>query len=268
MGKKLQYILSEIKQFLTNRRFIYNILGILLFLTIVIWGILTWLKVYTNHGQEIALPNYIGQHITEATAKAKDASFEIIVNDSVHIVGKDGGIIQTQNPAGGALVKEKRKIYVMVTKHVADIVDLSTILLYGQPFEMKKAALERKGIKTKIRSYKYDQADNVILEMWQGDDLLVSNKKSTKGIKVKKGSTVEFVISRSDGGSVVLPNFINRTFGGAAFMAPSLNIVIANPGDLSEDELNDAIIVSQSPIADGDATLVAGSTVRVTIKQP
>ena len=66
------------------------------------------------------LPDYENTLIDDANKDANKRSFEIIVNDSVHIVGRRGGMIINQNPVKGSLVKENRKIYVTITKFNPD----------------------------------------------------------------------------------------------------------------------------------------------------
>ena len=61
------------------------------------------------------------------------------MNDSVHIVGRQGGMIINQNPKSGSLVKENRKIYVTVTKYNPDKLTLKDLpVLYGADFEQKR----------------------------------------------------------------------------------------------------------------------------------
>ncbi len=266
MGDKVRYILTEIFLFLTNKQFLLNLLGMVAFVAFVIWGVLTWLKIYTHHGQQLQLPNYIGMHIDKAMQDAQDKTFEIVVNDSVHIVGKPGGTIFNQNPIGGSLVKENRKIYVTTTKYNADIVDLTGMVLYGQSYELKKAALERKGLITKIRDYRYEAlTHNSILEMWQGNKLLISRNKDTKGLKLEKGSTVELILSTPNSQTVV-PNLIDKTVSAARFMTPNLHLDIRYAGDLGIHDEDEAIIISQSPTA--NTSLSNGSTIQVVVKAP
>lgn len=224
---------------------------------------------YTHHGQQLEMPDYIGTDITSATQDAEDRTFQIIVNDSVHIVGKEGGLIQYQNPPGNSLVKEGRKIYVTTTRYKADKIPLDGMTLYGQSFEMKKAALERKGLKTKIRDYRYDAlTNNAILEMWQGDKLLVSRSKDTDGLTLEKGSVVEFILSSPEGGSTTIMDCLGKTVSTARFMHPNLRLEIENQGEFDTNNLEKAIITSQSPEADGLSSLPHGSSIRVVVKAP
>jgi len=64
-----------------------------LVLALVIIGTLFWLKSYTNHGQKIELPDYIGINFATAKEDAEDKTFKLVVKDSIHKVGVKGGEI-------------------------------------------------------------------------------------------------------------------------------------------------------------------------------
>jgi len=91
----------------------------------VIIGILQWLKWYTHHGEELILPDYIDKPLVQAENDAADRNFEIVVTDSIFLVGRPGGIIYDQNPKPGSKVKRKRKIYTIVTKSGADMIKVA-----------------------------------------------------------------------------------------------------------------------------------------------
>jgi len=115
---------------------------IVLFLFFCVFLVGMWLKAYTNHGQSLELSNYVGQQIEDASSEARDRHFEVVVLDSVFIVGKSGGEILRQNPMAGAKVKEDRKIYVTITKTTADQIPLRRLpVLYGKDFERKRREL-------------------------------------------------------------------------------------------------------------------------------
>ena len=156
---------------------------------------------YTNHGQKLELPNYIGEPIDSSKDDAKSRSFEIIVNDSVHIVGKSGGLVQIQNPPGGSLVKENRKIYVTITKYKADKVSLEDMRFYGEDFNQITAQLKTRNIYTNIKSKQFDGINqNSVLEVWYNGKLVIDRRKGAKGLVIDKGDTLDFVISSSQGG--------------------------------------------------------------------
>lgn len=231
---------------------------------VLIFGVFTWLRFYTHHGQKLELPDYLGENIEVATKDATDRSFEIIVNDSVHIVGKKGGLVQNQNPRGGALVKEDRKIYVTITKNQADLVDLSTMRFFGEEFDQVRADLKAKSVFTKIIDYKHDRlAENSVMEVWHNGDLVINRSKDPESFIVEKGSTLEFVVSTSEGGTYILEDLSRETLGNAKFKLSPYDAVIEV---INGDDTNSAaIIISQTP---PPGTRVSyGSTIKVTVEK-
>ena len=237
---------------MTNKHFIFNLLGILAFFLIISFGVMQWLKFYTHHGQKLEIPSYGDQHIDAANLDAMKQSFQIVVNDSVHIVGKPGGLIQNQNPPPGSKVKEGRKIYVTVTKYRADQVDISGIKLYGEDYELKKTELNRKGIATSIKSWVYHGVyeEGSISEVWQGNKQLIglNIEPDANALIVNKGSRLDFVLNRSSGGFVETPDIIGMTLSQASFLLSAHNLSIGsirNEGGQIVTDHDDAIITEQ-----------------------
>lgn len=271
MKDSMILLLKKIYRFLTNKQFIYNLLGIMAFIAVILLGVMWWLKIYTHHGQRLEMPEYVGMAYADAKAYAKKRTFEVIVNDSVHIVGKPGGIIQNQNPKVGSFVKEGRKIYVTTTKYRPDVVDLADLLpIYGQPHEMVKAALERKGISTKIRGYQYDLTSNQVLEVWNGNERIIDSSVPPDNIPVEKGAQLEFILSNSEGGEQVVPDLLGLTVRQARFVLSRNKLEV---GTITSDDgspleaVESAIIVRQIPPGDGLSTLGLGQTVDVVVQQ-
>lgn len=266
---KLRKITNEIIRFLTNRKFILNLIAMIAFVALVLVGVFSWLRYYTHHGQKKELPTYIGQDITKSMKDAKARSFEIIVNDSVHIVGKAGGIVQNQNPAGGSLVKEKRKIYVTTTKFTADKVDLSELNFYGENYAQVEAQLKRKSIYSTIKKKEWDgMTQNSVLEVWYNGKKVIDQDKASKGLVVNKGDTLEFVVSSDKGGVSMVPNVTNQSVGTARWVLDKngFDLKIIYQNDLGIDDEQSAVIVEQDP-PEG-TSLPRGSSVTVTVKAP
>jgi len=266
---KLHYFFNEIFSFLTNKQFILNLIGIALFIVVVLFGVFSWLRYYTHHGQKLELPNYVDQPAIASIEDAAARTFEIIVNDSVFIVGKPGGIIRNQNPPGGALVKEKRKVYVTITKYTPDKVSLGDMRFFGEEYGQIQSQLSSKSIFSKIRDYKFDPlTQNAILEVWHNGHLVIDRRLNPENLEIDKGDTLEFVVSSSEGGSSEVPNLVNQSVEAAKFSlsARGLKLEIRYANDLGIDDDNRAVIVSQDPIV--GTTLPRGSAVVVTVKAP
>lgn len=226
-----------------------------------------WLKSYTNHGQKLELPNYIGQKIAEASDDASEKTFEIVVNDSIHKVGQPGGLILNQNPKGGSIVKEDRKIYVMVTKHKADLVlsDHLTASVYGQDFHMVKSRLENQEFKTEIKATKYDPGSpNHILEVWY-DGKNITDKK---GIEIKKGGKLSFVLSKNNEGELDVPNLVCQTLEEATLLLDFSKLSVGSviPIDEIADQ-SSAFIYKQEPSSGEGKKITMGSSIKLYLSK-
>jgi len=269
---KLRYIFNEFYALLTNKRFLLNLLGILAFVAIVLFCVFAWLRMYTNHGQKLELPSYIGQDLDSSMEDADSRSFEIIVNDSVHIVGKEGGLIQIQNPQGGSLVKENRKIYVTITKYSPDQIFLDDMRFFGEDFDQITAQLKTRSIQTNVKDTKFDPlTQNSVMEVWYRGEKIIDRQKDSKGLQVDKGDTLDFVISSNQGGSSEVPGIVGKKVSTVDFMLKSKGLNIAVEYGDGQDPLpqnleGDAVIVDQYP-SEG-TTLPRGSTITVKVKSP
>ncbi len=254
--------------YLKSSIFIKQLLFLIGAFLLLIFIILMWLRFYTNHGQKLELPKFIGQNIEEAKAQSEDLSFEIIVNDSIFIVGKPGGIITDQNPKPLSLVKEGRKVYVTITKFGTETVKVADLpTLYGNAFDQKKTELKYRDIECVIKDYIYDPGEpNHILEVWYNNELIISKDGRKNEVEITKGGTLECVVSQRDGGDVTIPDLKCLELEEARFLLESSKLQL---GDIIK-KVNaepDAVlyIVSQSPMYDGISNIKMGEKINVTV---
>jgi D-alanine-D-alanine ligase len=252
--------------------FTIDFLKQLLFLSAVFLGILflanLWLRFYTKHGQKIELPNFVGLHIDEARNLAEDHAFDIIVNDSVFVVGKKGGIIRDQNPRAKSQVKTSRKIYVTITKYGAESITVGDLpTLYGNPYEQKKVELKYRDIDCSIKDYIYDPgAPNHILEVYYKGELIISKDVRKADVKIEKGSTLECILSRTDGGDVTIPNLKCLDLDEATFLIETSKLDLGSvirKGDGKPEDI--WYVIAQSPQYDGITNIKMGDKISLTL---
>ncbi len=243
---------------MTRKQFLFQLLYIFLFVVGVLMLTLLWLRFYTNHGQELDMPDYVGTQLEEAAKNAEDKTFEIVVNDSTHIVGKPGGEILDQNPKGGAKVKENRKIYVTITKFNADRIKFSDLpTLYGRDFEQKRKELQHLNINANIKKFTFDPGEpNHILEVWYDGKIIANRDIERNDVEIEKGGTLDFVLSEGSGGDTGIIDLRCLPLGRARFLLEKsmLKLGEIEPASLAGDD--SAIIVSQEPF------YVSGTTVK------
>lgn len=252
------------------KRFIKHLFLIALILVIIFLALNFWLKSYTNHGQQLVLPEYVGKHIDDARADAKDRSFEIIVNDSMHIVGQPGGIITRQNPKKEAKVKENRKVYVTITKFNADEIEVGSLgVLYGQDYESKKQELSYLEIGSKIKGYKYDPGEpDFILEVWYKGQPIITKNVEKRRVAIDKGDTLSFIISQRGGGETGVPDLVCNTFAAAQFILESSQLKLGEVKEVGQvSDINSAYIINQYPNPETVQTVPMGRMFNLTIQQ-
>ncbi len=259
-GGFFSYLISKV--FLKQLLFIVGAFVLLLLLTQL------WLRYYTNHGQKLELPKFIGMNLDDANELAGDRDFEIVVNDSVFVVGKPGGLITDQNPKPLSLVKENRKIYVTVTKYGTETIKVADLpTLYGNAFDQKKTELKYREIECVIKDYAYDPGEpNHILEVWYKDDMIISKDVRKGEVEIPKGGTLQFIVSRRDGGDVTIPDLRCLNGEEARFLLESSKLKM---GDISKKGVIEPdvefFIISQSPPYDGISNIKMGEKINVTV---
>jgi beta-lactam-binding protein with PASTA domain len=226
------------------------------------------LRLYTRHGQKIEMPDLAGKSLSEAKEIVSKNRFELIVNDSVFVVGKPGGIILDQNPKPGSFVKKHRKIYITVTKGDADKILVENLpSLYGNAYNQKKKELKYREINAEIKSYAYDAGEpNHILEVWYNGEKIIDQTEKRIDVEINKGDTLYFVLSEREGGETPVPDLRCLTLEEAHFILESNKLVmgeIEKKADVKAD--SPMYVVSQDPPYDGMSNIERGSRVSVVL---
>lgn len=243
-----------------------NIFAMGIFLVSLLLITSWWLKCYTRHGQSLELPDFVGKSMDEAEKIARKHDFELVKMDSLFEVDKPGSIILQQSPPVGSLVKENRKIYLVVSKHNADLLSLSSLpKLYGQSFEVKKDELDRGfSIKSNVVGYVYDAGptDYIMGAIFNGDTILTSEFEISD-FKLPKGGTINFILSTDTGADLPVPNVTCMTYAAASFLLTSLGLIM---DEVEEDVINDkntSWVTHQEPLYDDVTRIKSGDTVIV-----
>ncbi len=233
-------------------------------------GILFWLKVYTNHGQKLELPDFVGMEYSDAKSLGEDKTFELVVVDSIHIVGRTGGEIVDQNPNAFAKVKENRKVYVTVTKYNADVMKTGSLgVMYGQDYESKKSELSHLNINSEVKGYNYDSGEpDHILEVWYEGRPIITGSGRKEEVEIKKGGTLQFVLSKRQGGLVGIPNLRCSVYSAAKFILESSNLKLGEVNDEGPiTDRNNAYVITQDPTYTSGQTINMGETISLTLSQ-
>jgi UDP-N-acetylmuramate--alanine ligase len=239
---------TEFRLFVTSMFFLKNFSSMVGATLLIIGLIFVWMKCYTNHDQSVQVQDYTNISIKDATAKARSRSFRVEVIDSIWREGMEPGIVLEQTPKPFSRVKEKRTIYLTVTKSVAEEVLLPT-LVGNYDYSQYKKKLLNKGLNTTVKERVFDnkQAANTILHFYfQGEKITETDVKN--GVRIPKGSMLEFVITERGGGIIEVPDFTCMQLSAAEFLIAtlSLNIGAIKP-DVTVTDQATAYVYNQRP---------------------
>jgi beta-lactam-binding protein with PASTA domain len=267
MWQKLRRYGLEIYAFLTAPFVLKNCLGMMGILlglfTITFW----WLKCYTNHGDSVQVPSYLGMGFREAVKKANSRDFQVVVSDSIYMPGKMPGEVITQNPKPESRVKEGRTIYVTVAKNNPDIIKLPD-LTSGDDYDIYSKKLSRLGVKPRIAARIANpklEPNTIVAVVYKGDTI---TPKLRHGFSVQMGETIDFVVSEKVLLSVNIPNCECQTLDAARFLIQASNLTVGRiTPDATVTNPNTAYVYRQSPKFDANGIIRVGEQIDLYITQ-
>ncbi len=102
-------------KYLSSRVFFMQIGIAIAIIVALVFAFIFWLKITTNHGQEIEVPNLSKLTEQQVKEKVEELSLNYVVLDSVDFKkGYPKFSVVEQDPLPGTKVKEDRKIYVKI----------------------------------------------------------------------------------------------------------------------------------------------------------
>ncbi|MFM8450473.1 MAG: PASTA domain-containing protein [Haliscomenobacter sp.] len=240
--------LWEIWYFISSAIFLKNLVAMAMLGFILSNTLALGLKWYTRHGQHLDTDDYTEMSVREARQKARKRSFNVIVNDSIFVVDKPGGIVLDQTPEPKALIKKNRNIYLTITGFVPPLVTLPTLTGGNDDFEQYKKRLESMGIKARIleRAFNAEYEENTILYLvYRGRRITAADLK--KGVKIPKSSTVDFIVSIRHTGTVDIPSLVCLTYEEATFILRNNQLAIGAVLGPNEEPTPGLYVYKQEP---------------------
>ena len=235
-----------IKQFFWSRTFLFSILFLLLLYGGILFGTMRYLNVFTNHGEEVAVPNLLGLSAVDAKMELEELGLSYEILDSIYDPNQPNGIVKEQMIQPTALskvhVKTDRVIGLRLSKN-RELTEMPD-LLYEEA-EFAKGKLTSRGFKYYIEYEPTTEADGSVLEQ-KYDGLTI-----TSGTRILKGSEITLVVGRNEiGVRLELPNLVGMNYSNAINLLASTGFqsysTICNDCETKLDTLN-AIVFGQSP---------------------
>lgn len=132
-NKEQLMTLKEFFSFKQNKFFWINIIGMIVVVVGVIFGVLKAIDAYTRHGEAVVVPDVKGLSLADAQKMFSDRKLNCVVADSNYVKSLPAGCILDYNPTAGLRVKEGRTIYLTINtlniplQEVPDVADNSSV---------------------------------------------------------------------------------------------------------------------------------------------
>jgi hypothetical protein len=107
--------------------YVKNALIAVIVVIILIFIVLCWLDIYTNHGKQVAVPEVKGLQVADAAPFFEQRALNYVVVDSVYVKNKTPGSILDMVPPVGTNVKEGRTIYITINSHSAQMLTIPEV---------------------------------------------------------------------------------------------------------------------------------------------
>ena len=136
------------------------------------------LKWGTRHGNTIAVPSFLGEHVEDVKQRAEDMGLNIIIRDSVFDSDVAGGVVVDQLPRTSSLrtvtVKPGRKIYVTINAYNRRMVEVPYVA--KQTLRQALNQLQRAGLVVDKLIYEPNltSTDYVLRQVVDGRDITAS----------------------------------------------------------------------------------------------
>ena len=220
-------------------------LGIL-FYFIVIFSTIKYLDVYSNHGEEIAVPNLVGKKSSVAKMQLEEMGLSYEILDSISDPSLPNGIVKQQmiepTSISKVKVKENRIIGLRLSKKT-ELTEMPDLVFKHVDFA--QGILENRGFSSRIQYKPTKEANGSVL------DQKYNGKSITKGTRIPIGSEITLIVGQNEVGVLVeLPNVVGMNYQDAISLLGSKGLesisTICNDCETLQDTLS-AIVFGQSP---------------------
>jgi len=207
------------------------------------------LRLYTDHGTKIPVPDFTGLALEKAQELAKAKSFVLEIADSVYSTDFAPGAIVAHTPAAGFSVKEGRRIFVTLNSTSPEYIKMPDLL--NTSLRQAKEILFVHGLELGKISYAPDFAKNYVL---------AQNHKGMplpKNSKIAKRSKIDLVLGLgSSNKEVLMPDLVGLSYEKAVQKIMSKSLLVGAevfPDSIETfDDSVKTLVVRQAPtFADG-----------------
>lgn len=215
-----------LKEFLKTKTFKKNVLAAIGIIVLLLVGNMYALRIYTDHGHSITIPDLRGKSYREINTIAHNLKLRIAIRDSVYSLETAPGKVVDQYPKPGMKVKKDRTIFITLCAISQEMVPMPqlTDISYRQATNI----IESSGLIAGNIEYKPSEFPNLVLEQ------KINGRNIEVGQRIPKGSVVDLVLgSENTGVTSEIPSLIGKNLTEARMM---LGEAFLNIGKLTYDD--------------------------------
>ncbi len=255
-------MLKKLLNYLTSKKFVFNLLAIILVYVVGVWALKVYLNSKTHFAQKIEVPNLIGDNQNNIADKLMNAHLSFEVLDSIYDPTKVEGTIIEQDPMAtdstGIFVKENRVIRIRVSKR-SQLVEMPDLVDKSQRFA--ESILINRNFRYKLEYQPSSEAHGAVIEQ------LYKGKSITPKTKLPIGSRITLIVGRDETGvTLVLPNLYGLTLNEAKVRVKnmgSMEFLPVCPDCVTSADSSKARVISQSPEFTEGGIVSSGTTISV-----
>jgi beta-lactam-binding protein with PASTA domain len=262
MTKKKGSVKSKLKKFFISKIFLLNFAGSFCFLIILFGFTYKWLDSYTHHGSTVTVPDLRGLRISSVQNFLKDKALGFKVADSsVFIINKPPGIVIEQDPAPSEKVKEKRTIYLTITKIVPPQIKMPNLI--DVSYRQAEAILLSYGLTVGKTTYKPDLCKNCVLRSE------INGKLVNAGDALAKGSVIDLLLGDGFGNTKVsVPQLYGLSLDEALFVLKGSSLSVGSIiFDNTVRDSSKAVVYKQHPAYGSSANISQGEAIDIYLTQ-
>ncbi|WP_339736894.1 PASTA domain-containing protein [uncultured Sunxiuqinia sp.] len=191
----------SLKAYLTSKNFWMSIFLAIAITIMLLLITMFGLRVYTNHGEAYAVPDFSGMLLSQAKEKVAEAELEFQIMDSVYLEEAEPGAVIDQVPAAGSLVKHGRTIFftICATKPEQVAMPKLTDISFRQAMNLMMSF----GLNVGNVDYVPSEFPNLVLEQ------KLHGKPVEEGTLVNKGANIDLTVGQNRFGErTEIPNLI------------------------------------------------------------
>ncbi|MFM6964226.1 MAG: PASTA domain-containing protein [Sphingomonadales bacterium] len=232
--------------FIKTKHFWKHLGLVFLFYLVMVFATILYLDFATNHGEKIAVPNFVGMPASKVKQRIEDLGLTYQILDSIYDPKLAEGTVVEQLVEPTSLsqvyVKSGRIIGLRLSKK-SQLVEMPSLL--HKQIQFAQSILEQRGLRYIIQYQPTAEANGSVL------DQRFKGRRIKEGERLPIGAVVTLIVGQNDEGEpIALPNLLGLTMSEAQLIFDTLGVSSYSficPDCLTGQDSASARIFSQSP---------------------